>query len=78
MRQFIKGTDGFSGAFAECLCGSPNLYQVSLVSLCSVLISVNLLLDSINLVYRYESFLFFICSITFLLLYSLNEKFAVS
>lgn len=28
MRQFIKGTDGFSGAFAECLCGSPNLYQV--------------------------------------------------
>lgn len=29
VRQFIKGTDGFSGAFAECLCGSPNLYQVS-------------------------------------------------
>ncbi|CAA0818723.1 Isoamylase 1- chloroplastic [Striga hermonthica] len=28
VRQFIKGTDGFSGAFAECLCGSPNLYQV--------------------------------------------------
>lgn len=27
MRQFIKGTDGFAGAFAECLCGSPNLYQ---------------------------------------------------
>ncbi|KAJ4709190.1 isoamylase 1, chloroplastic-like [Melia azedarach] len=27
VRQFIKGTDGFSGAFAECLCGSPNLYQ---------------------------------------------------
>ncbi|KAE8653176.1 isoamylase 1, chloroplastic [Cucumis sativus] len=27
IRQFIKGTDGFSGAFAECLCGSPNLYQ---------------------------------------------------
>ncbi|WOL19778.1 hypothetical protein Cni_G28580 [Canna indica] len=26
-RQFIKGTDGFSGAFAQCLCGSPNLYQ---------------------------------------------------
>jgi isoamylase len=28
VRQFIKGTDGFAGAFAECLCGSPNLYQV--------------------------------------------------
>ncbi|KAE8675005.1 Isoamylase 1 [Hibiscus syriacus] len=27
VRQFIKGTEGFSGAFAECLCGSPNLYQ---------------------------------------------------
>lgn len=27
VRQFIKGTNGFSGAFAECLCGSPNLYQ---------------------------------------------------
>ncbi|KAH9653634.1 isoamylase 1 [Citrus sinensis] len=27
VRQFIKGTDGFAGAFAECLCGSPNLYQ---------------------------------------------------
>ncbi|EFH56092.1 ATISA1/ISA1 [Arabidopsis lyrata subsp. lyrata] len=27
VRQFIKGTDGFSGVFAECLCGSPNLYQ---------------------------------------------------
>uniref|UniRef100_M4CLB4 Glycosyl hydrolase family 13 catalytic domain-containing protein n=2 Tax=Brassica campestris TaxID=3711 RepID=M4CLB4_BRACM len=27
VRHFIKGTDGFSGAFAECLCGSPNLYQ---------------------------------------------------
>ncbi|XP_059287702.1 isoamylase 1, chloroplastic isoform X2 [Lycium ferocissimum] len=27
VRLFIKGTDGFSGAFAECLCGSPNLYQ---------------------------------------------------
>ncbi|KAF8392784.1 hypothetical protein HHK36_021021 [Tetracentron sinense] len=27
VRQFIKGTGGFSGAFAECLCGSPNLYQ---------------------------------------------------
>ncbi|XP_038696318.1 isoamylase 1, chloroplastic isoform X2 [Tripterygium wilfordii] len=26
-RQFIKGTDGFSGAFAECLCGSPSLYR---------------------------------------------------
>ncbi|CAH1428666.1 unnamed protein product [Lactuca virosa] len=25
--KFIKGTDGFSGAFAECLCGSSNLYQ---------------------------------------------------
>lgn len=33
MRQFIKGTDGFSGAFAECLCGSPNLYQVKLTSI---------------------------------------------
>ncbi|XP_020701776.1 isoamylase 1, chloroplastic isoform X1 [Dendrobium catenatum] len=27
VRQFIKGTDGFAGAFAKCLCGSPNLYQ---------------------------------------------------
>ncbi|AET05099.2 putative isoamylase [Medicago truncatula] len=27
VRQFIKGTDGFAGAFAECICGSPNLYQ---------------------------------------------------
>lgn len=27
VRQFVKGTAGFSGAFAECLCGSPNLYQ---------------------------------------------------
>ncbi|KAK4757796.1 hypothetical protein SAY87_019097 [Trapa incisa] len=27
VRLFIKGTDGLSGAFAECLCGSPNLYQ---------------------------------------------------
>ncbi|GMH03154.1 hypothetical protein Nepgr_004993 [Nepenthes gracilis] len=27
VRQFIKGTDGFAGAFAECLCGSPNLYK---------------------------------------------------
>ncbi|OIV93609.1 hypothetical protein TanjilG_04841 [Lupinus angustifolius] len=27
VRQFIKGTDGFAGAFAECLCGSPNIYQ---------------------------------------------------
>ncbi|XP_011017749.1 PREDICTED: isoamylase 1, chloroplastic-like isoform X4 [Populus euphratica] len=27
VRQVIKGTDGFSGAFAECLCGSPDLYQ---------------------------------------------------
>ncbi|KAF3338876.1 isoamylase 1 [Carex littledalei] len=28
VRQFIKGTNSFAGAFAECLCGSPNLYQV--------------------------------------------------
>ncbi|KAL5974195.1 Isoamylase su1, chloroplastic [Asimina triloba] len=27
VRQFIKGTDGFSGAFAQCICGSPHLYQ---------------------------------------------------
>ncbi|XP_057417188.1 isoamylase 1, chloroplastic [Lotus japonicus] len=27
VRQFVKGTDGFAGAFAECLCGSPNVYQ---------------------------------------------------
>ncbi|KAK1559139.1 hypothetical protein Q3G72_011084 [Acer saccharum] len=27
VRQFIKDTYGFSGAFAECLCGSPDLYQ---------------------------------------------------
>ncbi|KAL9674168.1 hypothetical protein QQ045_030438 [Rhodiola kirilowii] len=27
VRQFVKGTDGFAGAFAECLCGSPGLYQ---------------------------------------------------
>lgn len=33
VRQFVKGTDGFAGAFAECLCGSPSLYQVSLLLL---------------------------------------------
>ncbi|KAG9134701.1 hypothetical protein Leryth_001025 [Lithospermum erythrorhizon] len=27
VRQFIKGTDGFAGAFAECLCGSPGMYR---------------------------------------------------
>ncbi|KAG0479939.1 hypothetical protein HPP92_010797 [Vanilla planifolia] len=27
VRQFIKGTDGFASAFAQCLCGSPYLYQ---------------------------------------------------
>ncbi|GKB46129.1 DNAse I-like superfamily protein [Tanacetum coccineum] len=27
VRQFIKGTYGFSRSFVECLCGSPNLYQ---------------------------------------------------
>lgn len=27
VRQFIKGTDGVAGAFAHCLCGSPQLYQ---------------------------------------------------
>lgn len=29
VRQFIKGTDGVVGLFAQMLCGSPNLYQVS-------------------------------------------------
>jgi len=28
VRQFIKGTDGVVGLFAQMLCGSPNLYQV--------------------------------------------------
>ncbi|XP_024544840.1 isoamylase 1, chloroplastic [Selaginella moellendorffii] len=27
VRLFIKGTDGLAGAFAQCLCGSPHLYQ---------------------------------------------------
>lgn len=27
VKNFIKGTDGFVGEFAECLCGSPNLYN---------------------------------------------------
>lgn len=27
VRQFIKGTDGMAGAFANCLCGSPHLYK---------------------------------------------------
>ncbi|KAI5058451.1 hypothetical protein GOP47_0026621 [Adiantum capillus-veneris] len=27
VRQFIKGTDGVAGAFANCLCGSPQLYR---------------------------------------------------
>lgn len=27
VRQFIKGTDGLAGAFAQCICGSPHLYQ---------------------------------------------------
>ena len=34
VRQFIKGTDGFSGGFAECLCGSPHLYQVCCANTC--------------------------------------------
>jgi hypothetical protein len=34
VRQFIKGTDGFSGGFAECLCGSPHLYQVCRANTC--------------------------------------------
>lgn len=38
VRQFIKGTDGFAGAFAECLCGSPNLYQVFRLNLVTVLV----------------------------------------
>lgn len=29
VRQFIKGTDGFAGEFAERLCGSPQLYATS-------------------------------------------------
>ena len=28
VRNFLKGTDGFVGDFAEMLCGSPGLYQV--------------------------------------------------
>lgn len=28
VRLFIKGTDGVVGSFAQCLCGSPHLYQV--------------------------------------------------
>eukprot|EP00249_Psilotum_nudum_P010772 c22755_g1_i1 orf=134-2626(+) len=27
VRQFLKGTDGLAGTFAQCLCGSPHLYQ---------------------------------------------------
>lgn len=27
VRQFIKGTDGLAGAFAQCICGSPHLYE---------------------------------------------------
>lgn len=27
VRQFIKGTDGLAGAFAQCICGCPHLYQ---------------------------------------------------
>jgi len=29
VRLFIKGTEGTAGLFAQCLCGSPHLYQVS-------------------------------------------------
>ncbi|KAL3692101.1 hypothetical protein R1sor_005752 [Riccia sorocarpa] len=29
VRSFIKGTDGLVGLFAQCLCGSPHLYQES-------------------------------------------------
>ncbi|KAG6557828.1 hypothetical protein Mapa_000595 [Marchantia paleacea] len=29
VRSFIKGTDGMVGLFAQCLCGSPHLYQES-------------------------------------------------
>lgn len=28
VRLFIKGTEGTSGLFAQCLCGSPHVYQV--------------------------------------------------
>jgi hypothetical protein len=28
VRLFIKGTEGTAGLFAQCLCGSPHLYQV--------------------------------------------------
>jgi isoamylase len=27
VRMFIKGTDGQAGDFAQCLCGSPHIYQ---------------------------------------------------
>lgn len=44
MRLFIKGTDGVVGSFAQCLCGSPNLYQA--LSLSPIV------------VYYFQSFLF--------------------
>jgi hypothetical protein len=43
---------------------------VSLVSLCPGLMSVNILLDSFNIVCYFEPFPLFICAISFLLLYS--------
>ena len=30
VRRFIKGTDGYAGAFASVMCGSQNLYGKSL------------------------------------------------
>ncbi|KAL6646650.1 hypothetical protein ACP70R_015727 [Stipagrostis hirtigluma subsp. patula] len=45
VRQFIKGTDGFAGAFAECLCGSPQLYQELARSLREAMCNLSLLPD---------------------------------
>lgn len=65
VRQFIKGTDGFSGALAECLCGSPNLYQViqavNLIICCSgqmvCYVNLSLRLTSLFLLLKSISFL---------------------
>ena len=57
VRQFIKGTDGFSGAFAECLCGSPNLYRVILLSFFHS-IDMIILSSSFSLNWNFTMFLF--------------------
>lgn len=65
VRQFIKGTDGFAGAFAECLCGSPNLYQVHQLYLMTAVVpfDINFIFDILSLLFSLS--LFFILLLFF-------------